>query len=91
MYDDSNLLKRSINQANDYIASVPPVPQRIFDPSSHAERAFAREENSIVGFGPGMGGALIGNNSRRGTSIMIQAKTGDLRNGYGSIGWSAKN
>lgn len=59
------------------------------DPNSHAERAFVKEENSIVGFGPGMGGALMGNTSRRGTSIMIESKTGDLRSGYGSIGWSA--
>jgi hypothetical protein len=58
---------------------------RVFhDPTSHAERAFVREEASIVGFGVGVGGMVIGNN-RRGHSIMIQPK----EKGFGSIGWGA--
>ena len=50
-----------------------------------------REEKSIVGLGfPGMAGALIGNNNRRGGSIMVMGETADIRNGYGTIGWGVK-
>ena len=38
-----------------------------------------------------MGGALLGNNNRRGGSIFITGKTADTRKGYGAIGWGIKD
>ena len=38
---------------------------------SHAEKAFRREENSIVGFGLGMAAPLLGNTAWRSKNIRI--------------------
>jgi hypothetical protein len=38
-----------------------------------------------------MAGTLIGNNNRRGGSIMVMGQTADVRTGYGTIGWGVKD
>lgn len=53
--------------------------------TDHAERGFAKENNRLNGFGPGMGGALIGNQSRVGASKGLGSVY--PRNELGQIGW----
>ena len=50
---------------------VNPEFEVAIDQLSHAERGFRREESTIVGFGPGMIGPLLGNTGRRGKSIRV--------------------
>ena len=50
------------------------------------EKAFARENSRVTGFGAGMGSALIGNAGRRGNSLVVN-DVRDNRTALGSIGW----
>jgi len=50
------------------------------------ENAFNREHNRLAGFGPGMGGTLIGNAGRRGNSLVVN-DVKDNRTALGSFGW----
>ena len=50
------------------------------------ENAIKRENNRVAGFGPGMGGAVIGNQTRRGKSLLI-SDCKDIRKALGTIGW----
>ena len=54
------------------------------------QNAFNRENNRVAGFGPGMGGALIGNAGRRGNSMTVN-DVKDNRKALGSIGWGVAN
>ena len=54
------------------------------------EVALKRENNRVAGFGPGMGGAIIGNSNRRGNSLTVN-DVKDNRTALGSIGWGAHN
>jgi len=56
---------------------------------THVERAFRRDENTIVGFGQGMIGPLLGNTARRGKSIRIQPPS-STKFGYDTIGYSCE-
>ena len=58
--------------------------------NNRAENAFARENNRITGFGPGMGAAIIGNASRRGVSVTV-SNAKDPRTALGTIGWGINN
>lgn len=67
----------------------PELDTRPIDQLSHAEKAFRREENTIVGFGPGMAASLLGNTARRSKHLRIQPP-GLAKFGYEAIGWSAE-